>query len=262
MSGEPRLPTRREPPAFRRCEVRSTSARSSSMVRVTLAGAELAGLEHGDPGSSVRVLLPRDDGHFELPTWNGNEFLWGDGVRARIRTLTPLAVRDDGASAELDVDVVLHDDAPLTRWALAAVSGAPAAVSGTGSGYEIDPAARSYVLLGDESAVPAICTILAELPPAVTAAVHLERRAVAEPVELPAHPGATVTWSVLPDDAPPGDTIVAAARVVALDDDTRVWAAGEAAAVQRIRKLLFDERGVARSRATVRGYWKAGREGT
>lgn len=232
------------------------------MVRVTLAGAELAGLERGDPGSSVRVLLPRDDGRFELPTWNGNEFLWGDGARARIRTLTPVEVRGDGDATELDVDVVVHDDAPLTRWALAAVAGSPAAVSGTGSGYEIDPAARSYVLLGDESAVPAICTILAELPAGATATVHLERRTVAEPVELPAHPGATVVWSVLPDDAPPGDTLVDTARAVVLGDDTRVWAAGEAAAVQRIRKLVFDERGVARSRATIRGYWKAGREGT
>ncbi len=232
------------------------------MVRVTLAGPELSGLERGDPGASVRVLLPRDDGRFELPTWQRNEFLWADGVRARIRTLTPVEVRDDGSSAELDVDVVLHDDAPLTRWAGTAAAGAPAAVSGTGSGYEIDPEARSHVLLGDESAVPAICTILDELPAGSTAVVHLERREAAEPVELPAHPGVTVTWSVLPHGAPPGDTLVAAAREVALGEDTRVWAAGEAAAVQRIRRLVFDERGVSRSHATIRGYWKAGREGT
>lgn len=262
MSSDSRLPTRREPPTFRRCAVVGTVARSSSMVRVTLAGEELVGLERGEPGSSVRLLLPRDDGSFELPTWHGNEFLWSDGVRARIRTLTPLAVRDDGRSAELDVDVVLHDDAPLTRWAVAAVSGGPAAVSGTGSGYEIDPEVTSYVFFGDESAVPAICTILAELPASATAVVHLERRAAAEPVELPEHAGASVSWSVLPDGATPGDTLVAAARDVAPDVGTRVWAAGEAAAVQRIRKLMFDERGVPRSHATIRGYWKAGREGT
>jgi NADPH-dependent ferric siderophore reductase len=32
--------------------------------------------------------------------------------------------------------------------------------------------------------------------------------------------------------------------------------------VQRIRKHLFDERGIDRARCTVRGYWKQGREGT
>jgi NADPH-dependent ferric siderophore reductase len=41
-----------------------------------------------------------------------------------------------------------------------------------------------------------------------------------------------------------------------------VWVAGEAAAVQRIRKHLFEERGVARGTAVVRGYWKRGRSAT
>jgi NADPH-dependent ferric siderophore reductase len=31
--------------------------------------------------------------------------------------------------------------------------------------------------------------------------------------------------------------------------------------VHRIRKYLFEERGLARNRATVRGYWKHGRAG-
>jgi NADPH-dependent ferric siderophore reductase len=221
------------------------------MLRVTLVGAELVGLERGDPGSSVRLLLPRDDGTFELPTWQGNEFLWSDGVRARIRTLTPLAVRDDGTSAELDVDVVLHDDAPLTRWARGAVPGTPAAVSGTGSGYQVAPAVGAYVLLADESAVPAVATLLEALPVDASVTVLIERRAGAEAVDLPHHPGATVTWSVLPEGAPPGDTLVDAAAAVS-----------EAAAVQRLRKLLFDERALSRSQATIRGYWKAGREGT
>lgn len=262
MSEAPVVPVRREPPRFRRCAVARTEQRSSSMVRVTLVGEDLVGLERGDPAASIRLLLPRGDGRLELPTWTGNEFRWADGVRARIRTLTPLAVRDDTAAVELDLDVVLHDDAPLTVWARSAVPGDEAAVSGTGSGYEIDPAVSSYVLLGDESAVPAIATLLEELPATAAVVVHLERRALAEPVALPDHPGASVTWSVLPEGAPPGDTLVAAAAEVPVGPDVRVWAAGEAAAVQRVRKVLFDERGLSRRGSSVRGYWKAGREGT
>jgi NADPH-dependent ferric siderophore reductase len=41
-----------------------------------------------------------------------------------------------------------------------------------------------------------------------------------------------------------------------------VWAAGEAAAMQRIRKHLFDERNAPRDHTTVRGYWKHGRTAT
>jgi NADPH-dependent ferric siderophore reductase len=40
-----------------------------------------------------------------------------------------------------------------------------------------------------------------------------------------------------------------------------VWVAGEAAAVQRIRRHLFAERGLTRAQAVVRGYWKQGRSG-
>jgi NADPH-dependent ferric siderophore reductase len=41
-----------------------------------------------------------------------------------------------------------------------------------------------------------------------------------------------------------------------LRDEVRVWAAGEAQAMHRLRKVLFTERGIPRNAATVRGYWK------
>ena len=78
---------------------------------------------------------------------------------------------------------------------------------------------------------------------------------------LPEHPSATVEWCDLPPGAPPGDALGAAVRDVDLPDGARVWAAGEAAAVQRIRRHLFDDRGLARSQTSVRGYWKHGRAG-
>jgi NADPH-dependent ferric siderophore reductase len=40
-----------------------------------------------------------------------------------------------------------------------------------------------------------------------------------------------------------------------------VWVAGEAAAMQRIRRHLFEDRGLSRAQASVRGYWKHGRGG-
>ena len=53
------------------------------------------------------------------------------------------------------------------------------------------------------------------------------------------------------------------AAVEALDEVPEVvWAAGEAASVQRLRKHLFDVRGMSRSEVTARGYWKRGRSAT
>jgi NADPH-dependent ferric siderophore reductase len=50
-------------------------------------------------------------------------------------------------------------------------------------------------------------------------------------------------------------------RGATLVPGTRVWAAGEAAAMQAIRRHLFEERQLPRARATVRGYWKQGASG-
>jgi NADPH-dependent ferric siderophore reductase len=65
----------------------------------------------------------------------------------------------------------------------------------------------------------------------------------------------------LPDASPPGDALVAAIRGAELLPDARVWVAGEAAAVQRVRRYLFQERGMPRAQTSVRGYWKHGRTG-
>ncbi len=72
----------------------------------------------------------------------------------------------------------------------------------------------------------------------------------------------TVRWHELADGAPPGDAMVGAVVATAVTPEHRVWVAGEAAAVQRIRKHLFETVGIARDRTVVRGYWKHGRRGT
>jgi NADPH-dependent ferric siderophore reductase len=78
---------------------------------------------------------------------------------------------------------------------------------------------------------------------------------------LPGHPGATVQWCDLSPGDAPGAALVAAVTAAELPAGTRVWAAGEAAAVQRIRRHLFEDRGLTRAQAVVRGYWKRGRGG-
>jgi NADPH-dependent ferric siderophore reductase len=70
-----------------------------------------------------------------------------------------------------------------------------------------------------------------------------------------------VRWVDRPAGAAPGEALVAAVAASEIASDARVWVAGEAAAVQRIRGHLFTTLGLSRSRATVRGYWKHGRGG-
>lgn len=227
------------------------------MVRITVTGSALEGFEIGLPAGSVRFLLPTGDSGVVLPTWNGNEFLLDDGSRPVIRTLTPL--RFDPALLELDVEVVVHGHGPLSAWAVDAVAGTRTAVSGPGRGYEIDPDCRSFLLLGDESALPAMSVVLPALPQDAEIKVVVEVADLEDRSELPVHPGATVEWHQKETDSVPGDSLVSAVANAELPSGARVWAAGEAAAVQRIRRHLFDKRGLQRSNAVVRGYWKHGR---
>lgn len=229
------------------------------MVRVTVGGPELDGLDPGLPGASVRLLLAPPGAGLVIPAWEGNEFLLPNGTRPILRTLTPR--RLDVEALELTVDVVVHDESPLSMWATTSSPGDLVAVSGTGRGYTIGPDAQHYVLAGDESAIPAISQLLESLPQAARVDVIVE---VAHPdarLEPPGHPGAGVRWVDLPGGAGPGDALVPAVISAEVRQHTRVWAAGEAAAMQRIRKHLFEERGLVRSSAVVRGYWKRGRSG-
>lgn len=250
--------TRRQPPDFRRVTVERTERLSPRLVKVTLAGPELQGFSVDEPAASVRLLLPSpgaDD--LVVPTWEGNEFLLPDGARPTIRTLTPL--RDTANAPSLDVAIVIHGHGAASEWARSAAPGNGAAISGPGRGYAVDPEATGFLLGGDETAIPAITQLLEVLPADSAVEVHVE---IADPqarLALPAHPHATAWWHENPADQPPGDALVAAVCGADIAPGTRVWVAGEAAAVQRIRKHLFEERGLSRAQAMVRGYWKHGR---
>jgi NADPH-dependent ferric siderophore reductase len=253
---------RREPPPLRRVAVRRVEARSPRLRRVTLGGDGLAGFEPGLPGGSVRLLLPptsRSTSELVLPTWNGNEYRYDDGTRPPIRTLTPL--RFSPGDAELDIEVVLHGSGPLSAWAANAAPGVPAAVSGPGRGYEVDVDARSFVLAGDESALPALGLLVEAMPPEADVQVIVEVADASARIAFPDRPGLTVRWHEQADGGVPGEAMADAVIATPLDGDGRIWAAGEAAAMQRIRRHLFETVGMPRRRAVVRGYWKHGRAG-
>lgn len=249
---------RRQPPAFRTVAVKEVEQRSPRLVRVTLAGPELEGFGLEQPAASVRLLLPPPDAdELVMPRWNGNEFLLPDGSRPVIRTFTPRRANTD--RNELDVEIVVHGGGAASAWVVATGPGDPVAVSGPGRGYAVEGDDGTFLLAGDETAIPAISQLLEVLPPDATAGVHIE---VAEPggrLPLPEHPRAEVHWHDLPPGEPPGATLLTAVAAAEIPDGTRIWVAGEAAGVQRIRRHLFEERGLARRQATVRGYWKHGR---
>jgi NADPH-dependent ferric siderophore reductase len=251
---------RRPPPPFRQVEVRGAHALGPHLVRVTVGGPELLGFAVAEPAASVRILLPEPGADaLELPTWRGNEFVLADGRRPTIRTLTPRSVR--AALLELDLDVVVHGQGAASGWARSARPGDPVAVSGPGRGYRVDVGAPAFFLGGDETALAAVGQLLEVLPRDRPVGVCIEITSPDARIALPAHPRSSVEWCTREPGSPPGSALEAAVRRAPLEPGTRVWMAGEASAVQRLRHHLFEVRGVPRAHASVRGYWKHGRSG-
>ena len=251
---------RRPPPPFRSVEVTRVESVTPWLRRVTLGGEALAGFTADEPAASVRLLIPRPGAaELVIPTWRGNEFLLPDDTKPTIRTFTPRAF--DPVALELDVDVVTHGHGPASDWATGATLGVRAAVSGPGRGYGVDADASHFVIAGDESAIPAVRQVVGALPLRAVAQVFIEVSRPDARTHISDRANAPITWLDLVDDAPPGSQLVAAMQEAPLDADMPIWAAGEAASMQRIRRHCFETVGIPRAHCTIRGYWKHERGG-
>jgi len=246
---------RREPPRLLMAAVESMSRITPHMARIHLHGQALAEMDHPQPAASVRLFTPFP-GSDELPSvvWNGNAYRLADGTRPLIRTFTPLHF--DSAAGRLDLDVVLHEAGAATRWLETAQPGDPVAVSGPGRGYTVDPEPAGYLLVGDESALPAIRQVIEAIAPDVVVRVVVEVGSSEACQELPFHPGLHAEWAIRTEGGHPGSALLPALRAADVDNAVTAWAAGEAGAMFHVRKYLLEGRSLDRRRVTVRGYWK------
>ena len=206
------------------------------MVRVTFTGEELSGFGWNGPAAHVKLTF-----------------------EAQMRTYTPR--RFDAAARELDVEFVIHGEGPASRWAEQAAVGQSLTIAGPGRSYAVDPEADWYVLAGDDTAIPAICTILDVLPPSVKALALLEVVDAAEEHALETRSANTeIRW--LRRGADPrkaGRELEAAVRRMELPPGAgRIYVACEADAMRRIRRHLITERAFPRERLVTRGYWRLG----
>jgi NADPH-dependent ferric siderophore reductase len=154
---------------------------SRSFVRVELGGACLADFGVAGPSYDQRIKLVFPDGDGPLPSFAGADESWFGSwlerpveVRGHMRTYTLREVRGEGEATRLVVDFVLHvedgETGPGSAWAAGASVGdrvvvlAPRRGEEYG-GIEFDPGTAGRLLLaGDETAVPAICAVLGQLP--------------------------------------------------------------------------------------------------
>ena len=242
--------------APRLLQVRRSERITPRMVRVTLSGDALAGFGGDGPDRRIKMFFPAPgQDRPAVPRATSGGPVWPAGeARPTMRTYT--VRRFDPQAGELDVDFVLHDGhGPAAAWARDARPGCWVGVSEPGGRYLPDPGADFHIVIGDESALPAVATVLAALPAGVPTTAFVEVADAAEEQRLPG--GAAVHW-VHREARPAGQPLVEAVRTATFPAGRgQAWLAGESAAVKELRGHLLTERGLDRRSVYATGYWRA-----
>ena len=148
----------------------------------------------------------------------------------------------------------MHGDGPAATWASQARPGQTVGIGGPRGSFLIPEAFDWHLLMGDDTALPAIARRLEELP-AGKRAIAVLGVAPEDRRELPTQADVALQWC-----EPSG--LVEAVRALSLPPGAGYsWAAGEAKAMAAVREVLVGELGVDRTRVRAAAYWKQGAPG-
>ncbi|GAB3301744.1 siderophore-interacting protein [Parasphingorhabdus pacifica] len=301
----------RHAPVYRMFVVRvaRTQRLGPSFARVTFTGDCLREFGAGGDDQRIKLMLPRPgrtvadvpDGEDWYPTWQGMP----EEVRPTMRTYTVRAYRPE--VAEIDIDFVLHgvDDGhggPASTWAAMSEPGDTVALlgpdrmgSGRMWGCEWNPptTAKSFLLAGDETAVPAVASIVESLPRDARGIVCVEVPAAGDIQWWNPPEGVEIRWSNRQHVATPHGALLETTVTSALDElcDVRRptvedwdepeavsnllwdvpeqrgpvdaasgelygWIAGESTVIKRLRRLMVSDFGLPKSAVAFMGYWR------
>ncbi|MEU1129267.1 siderophore-interacting protein [Streptomyces sp. NPDC005900] len=163
----------------------------------------------------------------------------------------------DPGARELALDFVIHGDEGLAGpWARDVRPGATIRMLGPGGGYAPDAGADWHLLVGDESALPAIAAAAEALPEGAVARIFVEVEGPEEEQKIATD--AEVVW-LHRAGRPVGRALIEAVRSLEWPaGDVQAFVHGEAGFVKELRRLLRVEHEVPRERLSVSGYWRLG----
>lgn len=282
--------------------VESVSQISPNFIRIVFSGPELNLVGSTTPLYDQRIKLIFPTPGNPLPVfppgvnWYHHWSQLHDTSRGTMRTYSIRSLERDEQATRLTVDFVLHTapgcTGPASTWAAAATAGAeilivaPRLDAEPMGGIEFDPGtATNIVLVGDETAAPAIARILEDLAdtdihgkalieiPSSKDALSIKNPASVEVSWLPRngrkhgellmeklalHHCETVISEDMVWETPTFSAAGENLQNIHAKNDDYYWIAGESGVVTNIRRSLIKERGVARSQVAFMGYWKHG----
>ncbi len=235
----PRIERVRHEAKIRTLRVERSDRLTPGMLRITLSGEDLADFRSLGFDDHVKLFVPTPSG------------------KAERRDYTPR--RFDASSRILVLDFAIHNAGPATRWALDARPGDTVQIGGPKGSSFVSPDVQRWLLIGDETALPAIGRRIEE---AAEGTQIISVAAVTGPqdeqvFDTRAH--VTTLWAHRPlvAAADPG-ALLGLIRALTVSPDTFVWIAAEAGVARAIRDHVIEERGHPRSWVKAGGYWIMG----
>lgn len=220
------------------------------MRRITLGGPELAGFVSLGSDDHIKLMFAQNAAELaalQSPTFS----IKGDGPQPAMRDYTPR--RFDLSLGELDIDFVLHGDGPASTWAEQAQVGQHLYIGGPRGSMIVPDIFDSYLLIGDETALPAIARRLEELPAGRKVLAVIEIADAAEQQALQSAAEVEVIW-VLRGQADLLDTV----RTLTLPSGALyTFVAMETKLSRQVRRVLLDTHKVDEAFLKAVGYWRA-----
>lgn len=262
---------------FRLVQVKAIQPLSASMVRVTLAGEDLHDFASSAFDDHVKVFFPQPgEDKPVLPSMGAEGPVFAAGVaKPEARDFTPR--RFDPIAGELDLEFAFHPElgathhGPAARWAAQVKPGQYLGIGGPRGSRVLNQSFDWWLLIGDETALPAIGRRLEELPADSQVTVLLEVENAAARIALPETSAATVSAATvsaltvqvqwLYREAGSDQGMLAALRQWQPPAGRGfVWAAGEYSSMQAVREILLQQHALDKRYLRVASYWKRGVE--
>jgi NADPH-dependent ferric siderophore reductase len=236
----------------RRLEVLRVVDLTPRMRRITLGGPELAGFVSLGTDDHVKLLFPQnaaEQAALETLVLGAGK---DNGPIPAIRDYTPR--RYDLDTLELDIDFVLHGDGPASTWAEQAKPGQFLHIGGPRGSMIVPDIFDSYLLIGDETALPAIARRLEGLPANRRALVIVEVENGAEQQRLESAAQIDVIWVLR--EGGRNNLLTTVQHIKVPDGDVYAWVATESKVSRQIRRVLLDEHSLNEQFVKAVGYWR------
>ena len=236
----------------RKLEVLRVVDLTPRMRRITLGGPELAGFISLGTDDHVKLLFPQNAEQaaaLETMVLGAGK---DNGPMPEMRDYTPR--RYDLEKLELDIDFVLHGDGPASTWAEQARPGQFLHIGGPRGSMIVPDIFDSYLLIGDETALPAIARRLEGLAANRKALVVIEVENGAEQQVLESAAQVNVIWVLR--EGGKDNLLTTVKQLQVPKGNLYAWVATETKVSRQIRRVLLDEHGLNEQFVKAVGYWR------